>query len=56
MMRPGWYRKGCLKIKQHMVFTEGPNAGKAKGLRLVCEERFGEDVVQGKIIISFLYF
>ena len=37
-----------------MVFTDGPNAGKAKGLKLVCEERFGENAVQGKIMFTYL--
>ena len=31
-----------------MVFTEGPLKGKAKGLRVVCEERFGADAVRGE--------
>ena len=31
-----------------MVFTGGPNSGLPKGLRLVCEERFGEDFVKGQ--------
>ena len=49
-MRAGWYKRGPLKIKQNMVFLDGPNAGLAKGLRAVCLERFGEDAVQGKNI------
>ena len=48
LMRPGWFRRGPLKIKQHMVFLEGPNMGLAKGLRVVCQERFGENAVNGK--------
>ena len=44
IMRPGWYRRGNLKFKQHMVFEDG----RAKGLRAVCLERFGEAAVQGK--------
>ena len=43
LMRPGWYRRGPLKIKQNMVFVDGPNIGLAKGLRVVCHERFGEN-------------
>ena len=46
-MRAGWYRKGPLKIKQHMVFQQGPNTGLAKGLKAVCSERFGEKAVTG---------
>ena len=48
VMRPGWYRRGPLKFKQSMVFEDGPNKGLAKGLRAVCQERFGEGVVLGK--------
>ena len=48
LMRAGWYRRGPMKVTQHMVFKEGPNAGVAKGLRVVCEERFGESAVKGK--------
>ena len=33
---------------QSMVFTDGPNNGKAKGLKQVCIERFGPDSVKGK--------
>ena len=47
-MRPGWYKRGALKIKQHMVFPDGLFAGQAKGLRVVCQERFGEAAVKGK--------
>ena len=32
-----------------MVFEEGPNEGIAKGLREVCRERFGEDLVKGNL-------
>ena len=46
-MRPGWYAMGPMIVKQHMVFPDGPNAGLAKGLRVVCQERFGEEAVQG---------
>ena len=31
-----------------MVFLDGPNMGLAKGLRVVCQERFGENAVNGK--------
>ena len=50
LMRPGWFKKGPMKIKQHMVFMDGPNQGMAKGLRAVCQERFGDQMVQGKYI------
>ena len=46
-MRPGWYRIGGLKMIQHMVFQEGPRAGEAKGLKVVCSERFGPEAVEG---------
>ena len=48
IMRPGWYKKGVLKIVQHMVFPDG----RAKGLRAVCLERFGEAAVVGKFLIK----
>ena len=32
-----------------MVFQEGPDKGKAKGLRQVCTERFGPEAVKGKL-------
>ena len=49
-MRPGWYyTKGGLRIKQHMVFQDGVNVGKPKGLKAVCGERFGVDEVQGRL-------
>ena len=47
LMRPGWYHRGPFKIKHHMVFQDGPNVGLAKGLRVVCQERFGEEKVKG---------
>lgn len=46
-MRAGYYRRGPLKIKQHMVYQEGPNTGLAKGLKAVCCERFGEEAILG---------
>ena len=46
-MRPGYYFKEGVKFVQHMVFTGGIHAGKAKGLRAVCEERFGVEAVKG---------
>ena len=49
MMRPGWYVKNGFKFTQHMVFTGGPHKGLQKGLRAVCEERFGLESVQGGI-------
>ena len=51
IMRDGWYMSEGrirIKMKQPMVFTSGPKKGIAKGLRVVCTERFGEDAVQGK--------
>ena len=48
LMRPGWFRRGPLKITQHMVFMDGPNKGLAKGLRAVCQERFGDQIILGK--------
>ena len=30
-----------------MVWESGPRKGKAKGLKVVCTERFGEDAVKG---------
>ena len=30
-----------------MVFTDGPYAGLAKGLKAVCHERFGPDAIFG---------
>ena len=45
-MRPG--PNGIrVKMIQHMVFTGGVHAGKPKGLRAVCEERFGVEAVRG---------
>ena len=51
-MRPGWYMRGTLRIKQHMVFPDGPFAGQAKGLRVVCQERFGDEAVKGKYLVK----
>ena len=31
-----------------MYFEEGPLKGEPKGLKVVCEERFGVDVVKGE--------
>ena len=31
-----------------MVFENGPLQGQAKGLRAVCEERFGAEAVRGE--------
>ena len=47
LMRPGYYLKDNIRFKQHMVFTGGPKAGQAKGLKVVCEERFGTEAIQG---------
>ena len=49
MMRPGWYVKNGFRFTQHMVFTGGPHKGLQKGLRAVCEERFGLESVKGGI-------
>ena len=49
LMRPGWFIKRNLRFTQHMVFEGGMFAGQAKGLRVVCEERFGADAVKGSI-------
>ena len=38
-----------VRFTQHMVFEGGMFAGQAKGLRVVCEERFGADAVKGSI-------
>ena len=46
LMRPGWYIRRGLRYTQHMVFKGGVRAGQAKGLRAVCQERFGEDMVE----------
>ena len=48
VMRPGWYEKDGERVVQPMVFEEGRFAGLAKGLKAVCEERFGADAVKGK--------
>ena len=53
LMRPGWFRRGPLKIKQNMVFVDGPNNGLAKGLRVFCQERFGESSIQGKGLFKY---
>ena len=53
-MRPGWYTKNGIKFKQHMVYSGGRYAGLAKGLRAVCEERFGEASVEG--VFFFFFF
>ena len=37
------------KVTQPMVFQEGPDKCKAKGLRQVCTERFGPEAVKGKL-------
>ena len=54
IMRPGWFIRNGLKFTQHMVFTGGPNKGLAKGLKAVCEERFGADSVLVKGL--FVYY
>ena len=36
-----------------MVFMDGPNKGLQKGLRAVCLERFGEQMVTGEF--EFFY-
>ena len=48
-MKDGYYTntQGEVVI-QPMVFTDGPNQGIAKGLKQVCTERFGADLVRGK--------
>ena len=52
-MRPGYYYKDCtatggkVKVKQPMCFETGPLIGEAKGLRTVCEERFGSESTRG---------
>ena len=48
LMRPGWYIRAGLRFKQPMVFGGGRFAGMAKGLREVCLERFGEDIIKGR--------
>ena len=52
-MRPGYYYTTGpdgqrQKIVQPMVFQDGPDEGLAKGLRVVCTERFGSEAVEGK--------
>ena len=51
-MRPGWFKRGPVKFIQHMVFMDGPNKGLQKGLRAVCQERFGEQAVIGESLIK----
>ena len=48
-MRPGWYKRNGFRFVQHMVYQGGVHAGMAKGLKAVCEERFGVEAVIGKI-------
>ena len=52
-MRPGWYCRGPLNIKQNMVFKDGTNIGLAKGLRVVCQERFGESSIEGRRLFKY---
>ena len=47
LMRAGWFVRNRLRFKQHMVFTSGPRAGQPKGLKVVCEERFGDEKIKG---------
>ena len=47
LMRAGWYLKSGVRFIQHMVFEGGRYEGMAKGLKAVCEERFGKEAVQG---------
>ena len=35
-------------VRQSMVFEDGEHAGQAKGLKVVLQERYGEDYVRGK--------
>ena len=47
-MKNGYFRNSDgEKIVQSMVFENGPHKGKAKGLKQVCLERFGENVING---------
>ena len=46
--------KLTVRITQHMVFEGGPNKGKPKGLRIVCEERFGPDFVKGLLLLNII--
>ena len=48
IMRPGWYLKDGVKVKQKMVFEDGELTGVAKGLRQVCRERFGDEKIRGR--------
>ena len=58
-MRAGWYRienpsgGTGMKIIQHMVFQSGPRKGEAKGLKVVCSERFGPEAVEGMFPIFY---
>ena len=49
LMRPGWFKIGPMKMVQHMVFQSGPQTGTAKGLKVVCRERFGDESVNGEL-------
>ena len=55
LMRPGWFVKHGVRFKQTMVFEGGRFAGQAKGLRTVCEERFGVEAVKGLLFIEIFY-
>ena len=49
LMKDGFFKDSLGNtVVQSMVFKEGPNKGKAKGLKQVCTERFGPNVVVGK--------
>ena len=50
LMRSGWYVKNGFRFTQHMVFQDGTKKGMAKGLKAVCEERFGTEKVEGQIL------
>ena len=47
-MRAGWFVKGGLRFRQHMIFEGGQFKGLPKGLRQVCLERFGAEAITGK--------
>ena len=50
LMKDGYFENSEEeKVTQPMVFQEGPDKGKAKGLRQVCTERFGPEAVKGKL-------
>ena len=38
-----------------MVFPDGPMKGVAKGLKVVCTERFGAEAIVGKFTFSSCY-